>query len=374
MFSFFLGFGLYDPFGTNGLYLDVFTILAVISVILSNGFFNAFRKSVKEVKILFLIAITLFLSAVIYGISFQNIIPINFKFISAIIIFWLFSNVFADNTKTAVICMVLFSISCGLISLGYVFGLFSNEVEILNGRLRFFGENPNSVSSRMAISFIIIYYLALFNPLKLSKIRYLTLLFLPFLTLFIIDTGSRGSLLILILSILFLALVSKIKWIYKFLLVLISIGVTVFMYIIVIKDSAIMERFLNEGLTDSRDDLWGNAFSIFLNNPILGVGEEGYKIEAWKISNRVLDTHNLFLYFLVTGGFIAFILFMLFLLRLIKKAVIQLRNQNTLPFLILFFFIFLMSKTGGIITYLVMWFFLAYINSFPYKISKNSFS
>ncbi|WP_177765356.1 O-antigen ligase family protein [Flavobacterium sp. I3-2] len=371
LFSFFLGFGLFDPFGTNGLYFDVLTILSLVSILFRNGFSFITNRFDLPTKLLFLIALLLFFSAFLYGVSYSEFLPINFKFISAVIIFWFFSIEFSKSPEFAFKCLLIFSISCGLISLGYVLGIFNSQFEILNGRLRIFGENPNSISSRMAISFIILFYNFLINPLKLNKINLVFLSLLPTLVFFTIDTGSRGSLLILVLSIFVIVFLSNIKKVLKISLLILSLIFMFFMFVY-LQDSDIMSRFQNEGLTDSRDELWTNALIIFSDNLLIGVGEEGYKLELSILSNRVLDTHNLIIYFLVTGGLITTSVFLYFLILIFKKAYFQIRLKNSLPMIFFVFFFFLMNKTGGIITYLIMWYFLAYINSFNYK--KNSIS
>lgn len=71
------------------------------------------------------------------------------------------------------------------------------------------------------------------------------------------------------------------------------------------------ERFNNSDLDGGRLAIWANNLEIFYNNP-LGVGEIGYTLESFEHFGMTSDTHNLFLYMLVTGGFIVFILFIFF--------------------------------------------------------------
>ena len=46
LFSFFLGFGIYDPFNTNGLYFDLITVLVVITSFL----YTDVLKDIKSYK------------------------------------------------------------------------------------------------------------------------------------------------------------------------------------------------------------------------------------------------------------------------------------------------------------------------------------
>lgn len=369
LFSFFLAFGLYDPFGTNGLYFDFLTVVTILSIVIKNNINSILKTNKVEVVTLLGIAFLLFFSAFIYGVSYKEGVPINFKFISAIIIFILLSTEYRGNHREAIWSMYFFAVSCGLISTLYSLGLLDSQFQINNGRLIIFDENPNSISSRMALGFIILYYL-LFNGKKtLGKYRFISILFFLPIINFVIATGSRGSFLILILSLFIITLLAKIRIIYKVTLGVITVGVSAYIFITFI-ESSLFERFMNEGLLDSREDLWSNALSIAIDNPVFGVGEEGYWIEMSKRTNKVLDTHNLFIYLLVCGGSMALITYLFFLVRLFKKSYLQYKNKNILPMILFVFFIFLMAKTGGIITYLIMWYFLAFINSYTIEKSK----
>lgn len=362
-FSFFLAFGLYDPFNTNGLYFDFLTVLAIISIVVKNNINIIFKRNKIEIITLLVVVLSLFFSASIYGVSYKDGVPINFKLISAIIIFVLFSTEYGGNKREAIWSIYFFAISCGVISTLYSLGFLDNQFQINNGRLIIFDENPNSISSRMALGFIILYYF-LFNEKKvLGKYRYVSILFFLPIINFIIATGSRGSFIILIISLFAITFLAKIKLFYKLLLGVITLSVLGYIFMTFV-ESSLFERFMSQGLLDSREDLWRNALSIALKNPVFGVGEEGYWIEMHKITSRVLDTHNLFIYLLVCGGAITLFAFLFFILRLYKKSYFQLKEKNILPMIFLFFFIFLMVKTGGIITYLVMWYFLAVINSY----------
>ncbi len=363
LFSFFLAFGKYDPFRTSGLYFDAITVFSLI-VIFSNANKNKLwsKEYSRQYFLLFSIALLFYFASMFYGLSFTNDIPLKIKYLFAITIFIFFSYKFSEDESLKYKSLLLFGLACGLIAVGYKLGLFNNEFQFNKGRLMIFGENPNSISSRLAAGFIILYYNILEDPLRLGKKRFFLAIFLIPLLLFVIDTGSRGSFIILILAFVLLTLVSKIHIAYKFFLGIVTF-LSTSLVLIALSNSSLLNRFQEKDITGGRERIWNIIFEIVENN-IWGVGEEGYLIEMGLISDRVQDAHNLFLYLLVCGGWLALTLFLLFLWKLFLKSFIQFKQNNVLPFIFFVFFLFLMTKTGGIMTYLIMWYFLAYINSY----------
>lgn len=361
IFSFFLGFGKFDPFNTNRIYFTVLTAFLVVSILTLTNVIKYIHLYLKEIVLLLLIIIFFSLADVAYTYSYRNNYIINFKYLSAIIIFWVLSYVFLLNYKLMILSILWFSISCSLIAIFYNIGYLESYGEILNGRLRIFGENPNSISTRMAISFIIIIYIIIENPLKFTKWRLLLLLGLPSLLQFVIDTGSRGSFLALVLGLIMTVVLSKRSMLKSILLI--SFGVIfVFLAVRLIADTVLLMRFEGENVLGGRDYIWRNSFMIFLDHPF-GIGENGFIEEMERRYSDYHDTHNLFLYLLVSGGGFALISFLFFLRHLFLKSISSLKDGNSL-FLILFgFLFFLISKTGGVLTYLVMWYFFAVINS-----------
>lgn len=357
LFSFFLAFGKFDPFGTEGLYFDVITISLILSMVLTTDVIKKIKIFQKQLSILFSIGFILFFVGLFYGqISF------NFKYFAAIIIFWLMSYFFKRNPKIAIYSILAFSISCSFIAILYNLGYLDSQFIVRNGRLLIFDENPNSISSRMAISFIILTYIIVDNPLNFSKVRFLFVSVLPSIFLFIIATGSRGSFLILILGITLIFIFANIHKGYKFLF---GAGMVIPFIILVnfLKTTNLIERFISSTTAlGGREEIWSKAIQIFYDYPF-GVGEVGYYTEMIQRFSYNKDPHNLFLYLLITGGFVSLILFLLFSKKLFLISYYHFKNGNSLLMIIFLFFIFLAAKTGGILSYLVMWYFFAFINS-----------
>lgn len=364
LFSFFLAFGKFDPFGTNGLYFDILTAATIGIVLITSNVVKEWRKYKNQLIPLFLIGIILFFTGLLYGPTIFEKSLFNFKYFAAIIVFWTMSIIF-ESDKIRINSILLFSISCGVLALLYHFQFFAGVAEIHNGRLNIFGENPNSISTRMALAFIVIFYYVIENPLRSSKIRFVVLVFLPYLLLFVIETASRGSFLIMLLGAAVILLFSKVHKSVKLAIVFFAFGLGAY-FSFLLYDSGLYERFQEDDVSGGRERIWANAINIFYENPI-GVGEAGYTNEMFQRFSTTQDTHNLFLYILITGGVASLILYFVFLWQIFFKAFHALKINKVLNMTLFIFMLLLSAKTGGVITYLIMWYFFAVVNSFSYK-------
>lgn len=108
------------------------------------------------------------------------------------------------NKRVLYYSLFFFSISCVILSLLIFTGLLSSMIDVHNGRLWLWGENPNSSSGRWAVATIYIIYFCIYNPLSWNKYRYLFVIGVFPLLLLIVMSGSRGSLLITTLCLILL--------------------------------------------------------------------------------------------------------------------------------------------------------------------------
>ncbi len=370
LFSFFLGFGKFDPFGTGGLFFDLITFFLMLSIVIYTDVLKEFGLYKRTLFLLCSIVLLLFFTGLFYGYVLVDTSVFNFKFLAAIIVFWFFSYVFKKNPKLCLYSIILFSLSCSLIAVLYHFGFLGSVSEIRNGRLNIFGENPNSISSRMAISFLVLIYIIIENPLSIKYHRFFLGLALPSLFFFVIETGSRGSFLALLLGVVIIVLFSKVSKYVKIILGIISVFFIIKIFDFV-KTTSLFDRLNADDVSGGREEIWSNAFMIFYDFP-WGVGEGGYITEMTKRFSSQHDTHNLFIYLLVCGGWLSLLLFLFFMKELFQKVLINLRNGNSLLLVVFVFLVFLASKTGGILTYLIMWYFFAVINSFDLNKQKNN--
>ncbi len=350
---------------TQGLFLDILLILVIITIGLSTQVVSDIKLYRNELFLLATIGVLLFISGVFYeGIS-SNSYYFNFKYFSAIVVFWFLSYYFLFYPKICFYSILLFALSSALIAILYQLDFLSAFVNNDRGRLLIFEENPNSFSSRMAIAFIIITYFVLEDPLRFKKLRYILLLTLPSLLFIVIDTGSRGSFIGLLLGAGLMAILANVKVRYRVALILFLV-VSLFYLLKSINTTTLMERFNKEEGIGVREKIWNNSLEVFYDYPF-GVGEAGYYIEMEKRFSQNHAPHNLFIYLLVTGGFISLILFLAFMKKLLFKSISMLRIGNSFLITIFIFLVFLISKTGGVFTYLIMWYFFSVINSVNLK-------
>jgi hypothetical protein len=249
-------------------------------------------------------------------------------------------------------------------------------LSIDRGRVIFWGENPNSTSARYVMAFICIINLIIKNPLQLGKYRHIMWLFLPPIFNMVMASGSRGSFLILIICILIYLIYAptnlKITKIIFFLFFPILIYQIALFYIRNNQDYSIFER-LNDTI-ETRDDtgreeLQRDAITIFYDYPIIGTGTIKFQEEMKARFNEDRTVHNLYVYVLTVSGFLGFIPFILYLFSLMRKS-LSIRNKEPLALILFLYMFFLAYKTGGILTYILMWFVFAVINSL-YHIEKS---
>ncbi|AZB28241.1 O-antigen ligase family protein [Chryseobacterium balustinum] len=260
--------------------------------------------------------------------------------------------------------MISFGIGMGILSILFAFNILgASSFDIRNDRLFFLGENPNSLSVRTSLGILFLVMGVIENGLRLPKFfRFLLAVPIPFMFNLLLASGSKGSFILCILSVvIYILLLKNISKRVKRFVIFSALIISTFVFNIFL-NSALYNRFLDANITSGRSDIWESAYDIFVNNPF-GVGEIGYKVEINIRQGKIIDTHNLFIYLAVTGGLFALIIFMYFLAVLLIKNIKQYKREKNIIYLIIFFsMVFIMSKTGGVLLYLIMWYFLACIN------------
>ena len=135
------------------------------------------------------------------------------------------------------------------------------------------------------------------------------------------------------------------------------------------QDFTVIERLISmrEGNDGGRDLLMDRSLDVYLSNSLLfGSGTIEYVRDMKTTFNEERVVHNLFVYLLPVSGMVGSLLFYLFFFGLLKRC-IKYRKRDILPS-ILFLFMFLLAyKTGGILTYLLMWYIWASIISITTK-------
>ena len=366
--SFFLAFGTYDLiFGLDGkVKLIEIALISFIGLSLILNFSKIFNVLLKPIFLsILLMWFFLGVSQIFYGDSSYSNSIFNIKLFICIVFLVCYSVFLNNNENYSHYSLLTFSLASIVFSYLVLF-IIPSATNVYKGQMIVFDENPNSTSGRLAIAYTYILYFCIQNPLSFKKMRYLLIaLCIPLLGI-VVSSGSRGSLLLVGLgSIVFFSL-SNIKLKYKIISLIGSMTLIPYLYNYLVNDDNLSSRWESaaEGDTAGRTDIWIDAISIFQKNLFFGVGESGYFEEIYKMQNRYIDTHNIFVYIAVCGGALGFSLFVFFLMRILKNAYYSYKMGDVLPLLLFINIIFLASKTGGVLTYLLMWYIFSVVYSY----------
>ena len=369
LFSIATALGSFNPFGgrdidSYGNSSSPLTLVIQGIFILSLFFIKGYVRFLRtEYKFLCIFSFVWILSSIFFEyseISFNLILNIV-KLILCIVLFYHLPQLFIHSPRLLIWSIVSFSLTCSLIALAFSIGLLDSYVIWSNGRVFIFNENPNSTSTRMVFSCVIIVYLVFQNPLGWSKQRFLLLPLLFPLLFCIMASGSRGSFIVLFSCLaMYIILAPTNRPFLKFM----SIGISViFIGCAIVKiskseDFSMLER-LSESIDHNSDGgrtkLSSAALNIFMDNPIIGTGSVGFtKImkEEYGLDRTV---HNLYWYIAATSGIVGFLSFMAFILCMLKRAW-HVRRKDPLSIVLLFGMLLIASKTGGALTYMTMWY------------------
>ena len=367
-FSILLAFGKMDPiFSIDSPVksVDIFLILFCILFILFkfNNFLNAILS--KEFLSLFTIFILFVFAQILNGYEYLLKPLFNLKFLLCGLFFVILSEYFKKNTSIIHYTLLVFSCSSFIYSILVLF-ISPDLYQIIKGQMIVLDENPNSTSSRLAIAGIYTIYFIIQNPLNWKNKRFLFLFFLPTLIAMVIMSGSRGSLLAVLMGSYLIFIFSNIKKASKLLLTFSSIVFSLFLFQYLLSSDDLSNRWEKalDGDTAGRTDIWEAVFKIVLDSP-LGVGETGYLEKIINLYGIYIDTHNIFLYFLVCGGFFSLIIFLFFIMKIFSNCLkCYFNDKEILPLIFLLIMLFIAAKTGGVITFLLFWFILAIVNSY----------
>ena len=180
--------------------------------------------------------------------------------------------------------------------------------------------------------------------------------------LYVLLSGSRGSLLIclfVIIALSYKVLLKKVVFLILLLLIVTSIGIS---YISTKQDNVIIfERIADlQGGDDDREKLLSDAWSLFEDSPVLGWGRNGYVTERSIRFVEDRDSHNMLLSVGVMSGIIGLLGLLLFLFR-IGSNCLKCVHDDFFP-MAFFLYVFLISmKTGDVITFAMMWYCYAMI-------------
>lgn len=375
LFNFILAFGTFDPvFGENSLFSLIELLAFIVTLGCFLGYFNIIvHRFSKNAVYLFLLLFSLFLSSVMYGYSEYPKAIFNFKLLICIVLYIALAFIYKNNPRFVHYSLVSYSLGVFVFAI-LLQTIYVNAIEMDKGRLIIFGENPNSTSARFSIAVVFLFYFAIQNPFNISFYRYISLLLSLPIMLLVLQSGSRGSLISMIIGCIAIIYISNIKKMYKTIYTVLIVIAVPFILAIIADTGSIQDRLIDsfvEGDLAGRDVLWLATLDIINNNFIIGVGERGYFSEMQRLVGGYRDAHNLFLYLLASGGIIAFCFFMLFYKNLIIQAYCVFKEGDVLPLILLVNMTIIAVKTGGVLTYTMLWVVFAMISSYrPFE--RNS--
>ena len=375
-FSITLALGTWNPFvpfqyeigGGNGYDLSqIVSVLFIVSLLFGLNVHISTKNKLLITSSLFFLSVLL--SAIINGVSVITTSTVIFfvKLTLVLLLCHLLSQLFTRSPKLIYLSAFIFSIVCVILAVGYSYGYLDQFLLVSKGRVFFWGENPNSTSARYGIAFLFILHFIIKNPLGFSKWRHILWLALPSILNLIMATGSRGSFLILLVSILiYLVYIPFRSKGYKLLLTF-FFPIALYFSIGYIARSnqeySLFERLsesVEEGKDAGRKELNEEAIQIFLDNPLSGIGVQNFQNEMITKFNEDRTVHNLYLYVLAISGIVGFTCFVFFLYYLVRGSY-AIRRYSSLPLTLFVYMSLLSYKTGGILTYMLMWYVFSII-------------
>ena len=278
--------------------------------------------------------------------------------------FYIMALYFMEYPKTLKISMLIYAYTCVAIMAAFYSGLLSRYSYISNGRLWIFGENPNTFSFLMSLGTIILANKFNYKPTK-SKFRIpvkiLDIIAICSLLMYIVLSGSRGSFLIVILCMAILLFNRKmIKKFYITIPIVVCALAAGFYYYSAHQEEISIFKRLTRATEDERTELQQWTFELFTEKPILGYGVNGYKGEMMKRHHEGRDSHNVAITTLAMSGIVGFTALMVYLFYLLKISWKN-RAREMLAFVFFIDVVLMSMKTGGVLTFAMMWYSYAMV-------------
>lgn len=378
-----LAFGSFNPFDMRGIgsiteqveeqrgYTPfLFAACILLSFIDKNVIkhYKSFKQYYTPLLVLFVLYI---FSSLVFDISTaMDGYMFYIKLLVAFTGFFSFAMYFSEYPEVLKTVCRLFGLLCAGICLMFFLGFLDGFYYFSNGRLWLFGENPNSYSFVLGFGALLLGKELLDDNKLIYRITYAFGILLIMAYAFL--SGSRGTLM-------FLALSFGIIY-YKFIKEHIGAAVVViiagfvglnFIFSKIVEELSVLERFSDLQSGDSREELIKNALTLFYSSPLYGYGVNGYEYMKETVFHDMRDSHNMVVSILAVSGLFGFCAIATFFKRVVVLLWSDARKH--LFSISLFVYVFLISmKTGGIITYSMMWFAYAIIVSDVYSLKSNN--
>lgn len=237
-----------------------------------------------------------------------------FQMAQNLMLFWIAYNLMREE-NIARSALLAFGLSASILAILQRSGLTRVVVETRIGdRLTALGENSNTLGANFALAILFLIGISYGFQKATNWQRILVLPLVALMLTGLTGTGSRGALLILIAGFVVLILQGKGVWQKARNLTLLVCFSSLIFYFVNTSEvySRRWERTIQTGSLAHREDIFPQAWNMFLESPWTGWGPV---TNVYELGNRTgatrRDTHNLFLWVLTEDGLLGAIPFFL---------------------------------------------------------------
>ena len=295
-----------------------------------------------------------------------------FKFAQMLVLMWICFNLF----RYPEICrntLLLFIAACAILSVLQIVGIGS--VSVAQGRSSMFGDNANTVGGTLSIGLIMLVGITYGRTAIDKRITLLAWAVFPIIGMAIIMTGSRGSLIGLVVGIALL-IVRDGTWETKLKLGSIAALAIAFLVIAAFSDDAMrtrLERSWYQGDTAGRDKISAHAWAMFYEKPVLGWGPLYNEVELGsRLGRSIRATHSLYLTVLTEAGLVGAVLFFGALGLLVRAAwQARLRIEGALPMALMGSFV-ITAVAAQWIGRKIFWVIMAYVLASAWSLRETA--
>ncbi|MEI6178172.1 MAG: O-antigen ligase family protein [Verrucomicrobiota bacterium] len=372
IFLFSLCFENYDPFNMSGsvtLSKMAGILFALACFWKAPGIFVRQHWTVLLLLWVWLwLAIVTFVAELEFPVSetaFRNVL---FAQAQCFLLYWLSVNVLRDR-RTAAYGLLAFTASAALMCVLMKLGIGRQVYRegMFHERISFLGANSNIIAVWSGISLLVIVGIVVGNVMRWDYRRYGLLLLVAPMLVVMIESGSRGAAVSLVLAMAcFLLTAGSLDK--RILIGLASVCICLGFYYLS-KGSVLADRFQKTAETGSmagREELWPAAIRMIGKRPLFGWGM--YSATSDELAPVIPrgdlegnDPHNAFLAFFVFGGAFAGVAFVtLNLYWLYRTFTARNRRWGILPFAMTVFIVSTMFKGGGFYIAKIPWVILAF--------------
>jgi len=365
LYLFGLHFQQWDPLGTG---IDFIVFKFTIVFYFVAALFDRRRFfALKEVKyflypILAYFVLTSVVSYMHRSTGQEELVPV--AQLLTLLSFVMLTNHFRNDAKALRGGLAAFALGGIAVTVLFFFGV---GLTYFDGRVALFGANQNELGQKVAVTMIILISLVFGKNPRSMTARYGALLVLPFLSVFLIRTGSRMALLGLLVGMLAFFVLGGSHRNSTYVIKLVVGAFFCYAIWIFASTSEVMSRrlmgLLNEGDTSGRDLIWTKLYDLVWENPWFGVGKAGYEAESKRIFLEYLAPHNTFLQVLCYGGFVGLALWLIFMGRIFVAGFRSYTQSGAILSLSLLAQVVPMVLVGDSLGSETCWFILAVVAS-----------